>query len=150
MSGLCRAFSFKQIASPHLLGSACTATAPLLTSPPRPFSPIHRFVRVTLLLRIEHPCRLHERGEQSSTKSKTGLSEKQFRPPEAHQRPPGRTTQTLTLRHQGAGCMRFELRSSSVHFEEVSAMALPPRVLFTLHEASARWGCNIADIAGWA
>ncbi len=29
-------------------------------------------------------------------------------------------------------------------------MALPPRVFFTLHEASARWGCNIADIAGWA
>lgn len=29
-------------------------------------------------------------------------------------------------------------------------MALPPRVFFTLHEASARWGCSIADIAGWA
>jgi hypothetical protein len=29
-------------------------------------------------------------------------------------------------------------------------MALPPRVFFTLHEASARWGCNIADGAGWA
>ena len=29
-------------------------------------------------------------------------------------------------------------------------MALPPRVYFTLHEASARWGCSIADIAGWA
>lgn len=29
-------------------------------------------------------------------------------------------------------------------------MSLPPRVYFTLHEASARWGCNIADIAGWA
>ncbi|MBJ6372730.1 hypothetical protein [Sedimentitalea arenosa] len=29
-------------------------------------------------------------------------------------------------------------------------MALPPRVFFTLHEASARWGCNISDIAGWA
>lgn len=29
-------------------------------------------------------------------------------------------------------------------------MALPPRVFFTLHEALARWGCNIADIAGWA
>ncbi|PTV93649.1 hypothetical protein C8J27_11314 [Rhodobacter aestuarii] len=29
-------------------------------------------------------------------------------------------------------------------------MALPPRVYFTLHEVSARWGCNIADIAGWA
>lgn len=46
--------------------------------------------------------------------------------------------------------MRFELRSSSVYFDEGSAMALPPRVFFTLHEASARWGCNIADIAGWA
>ena len=29
-------------------------------------------------------------------------------------------------------------------------MALPPRVYLTLHETSARWGCNIADIAGWA
>lgn len=29
-------------------------------------------------------------------------------------------------------------------------MALPNRVWFTLHEASARWGCSIADIAGWA
>lgn len=29
-------------------------------------------------------------------------------------------------------------------------MALPPRVFFTLHEAAARWGCAIADIAGWA
>jgi hypothetical protein len=29
-------------------------------------------------------------------------------------------------------------------------MSLPPRVYFTLHEASARWGCSIADIAGWA
>ena len=29
-------------------------------------------------------------------------------------------------------------------------MALPPRVFFSLHETSARWGCNIADIAGWA
>ena len=29
-------------------------------------------------------------------------------------------------------------------------MSLPPRVYFTLHEASARWGCNIADIAGWS
>ena len=29
-------------------------------------------------------------------------------------------------------------------------MSLPPRVYFTLNEASARWGCNIADIAGWA
>ena len=29
-------------------------------------------------------------------------------------------------------------------------MALPPRVFFTLDEAAARWGCNIADVAGWA
>lgn len=29
-------------------------------------------------------------------------------------------------------------------------MALPPRVYFTLHEVTARWGCNIADVAGWA
>ena len=29
-------------------------------------------------------------------------------------------------------------------------MSLPPRVYFTLHEASARWGCSVADIAGWA
>ena len=29
-------------------------------------------------------------------------------------------------------------------------MALPPRVFFTLHETSARWGCSIADLAGWA
>ena len=29
-------------------------------------------------------------------------------------------------------------------------MSLPPRVYFTLHDASARWGCDIADIAGWA
>ena len=29
-------------------------------------------------------------------------------------------------------------------------MALPPRVYLTLHETSARWGCNIADIAVWA
>jgi hypothetical protein len=29
-------------------------------------------------------------------------------------------------------------------------MALPPRVYFTLHEAAARWDCNLADIAGWA
>lgn len=29
-------------------------------------------------------------------------------------------------------------------------MALPKRVWFTLHETAARWGCNIADIAGWA
>ena len=29
-------------------------------------------------------------------------------------------------------------------------MALPPRVFFTLQEVTARWGCNIADVAGWA
>ncbi len=29
-------------------------------------------------------------------------------------------------------------------------MALPPRVFFTVHEVTARWGCNIADVAGWA
>tara|TARA_R110002124_G_scaffold109707_7_gene263101 strand:+ start:369 stop:965 length:597 start_codon:yes stop_codon:yes gene_type:complete len=29
-------------------------------------------------------------------------------------------------------------------------MALPPRVFFTFHETAARWGCTIADIAGWA
>ena len=28
-------------------------------------------------------------------------------------------------------------------------MALPSRVFFTLHETAARWGCTIADIAGW-
>ena len=29
-------------------------------------------------------------------------------------------------------------------------MALPPRTHYTLHEVTARWGCNIADVAGWA
>jgi len=29
-------------------------------------------------------------------------------------------------------------------------MALPARAFFTLHETASRWGCNIADIAGWA
>jgi hypothetical protein len=29
-------------------------------------------------------------------------------------------------------------------------MGLPPRVFYTLHEVTARWGCNIADVAGWA
>ena len=29
-------------------------------------------------------------------------------------------------------------------------MALPPRVYYSLFEAAARWGCNIADLAGWA
>jgi len=29
-------------------------------------------------------------------------------------------------------------------------MALPPRAFFTLHEAASRWGCTIADLAGWA
>jgi len=29
-------------------------------------------------------------------------------------------------------------------------MSLPQRVWFTVHEVAARWGCHIADIAGWA
>jgi hypothetical protein len=29
-------------------------------------------------------------------------------------------------------------------------MPLPNRLWFTLHEAAARWGCSIADIAAWA
>jgi len=29
-------------------------------------------------------------------------------------------------------------------------MPLPPRAFFTLHETASRWGCTIADIAGWA
>lgn len=29
-------------------------------------------------------------------------------------------------------------------------MALPPRAFFTLYETASRWGCMIADIAGWA
>lgn len=29
-------------------------------------------------------------------------------------------------------------------------MALPPRVFWTIYEASARWGCIPADIAAWA
>lgn len=29
-------------------------------------------------------------------------------------------------------------------------MGLPPRVYYTLHEASIRWDCTLADIAGWA
>ena len=29
-------------------------------------------------------------------------------------------------------------------------MALPPRAFFSLHEAAARWGCTLSDIAGWA
>ncbi|WP_333827579.1 hypothetical protein [Pararhodobacter sp.] len=29
-------------------------------------------------------------------------------------------------------------------------MALPPRAFFNLHETASRWGCMIADIAGWA
>ena len=29
-------------------------------------------------------------------------------------------------------------------------MALPPRAFFNLHETASRWGCSIADIAGWA
>jgi hypothetical protein len=34
--------------------------------------------------------------------------------------------------------------------EDLLIMALPPRVYFTLYEISARWGCTIADLAGWA
>ena len=29
-------------------------------------------------------------------------------------------------------------------------MAFPPRAFYTLHEAAARWGCTLSDIAGWA
>ena len=29
-------------------------------------------------------------------------------------------------------------------------MALPPRVFFSVQEVTARWGCNIADVAAWA
>ena len=29
-------------------------------------------------------------------------------------------------------------------------MNLPQREYFTIHEVAARWGCSIADIAGWA
>ena len=29
-------------------------------------------------------------------------------------------------------------------------MALPPRVFFSVQEVSARWGCNVADVAAWA
>ena len=29
-------------------------------------------------------------------------------------------------------------------------MTLPPRVFYTLQEVIARWGCNIADVAGWS
>tara|TARA_R110002072_G_scaffold219296_2_gene376903 strand:- start:51 stop:650 length:600 start_codon:yes stop_codon:yes gene_type:complete len=29
-------------------------------------------------------------------------------------------------------------------------MALPPRVFFGVQEVTARWGCNIADVAAWA
>jgi hypothetical protein len=29
-------------------------------------------------------------------------------------------------------------------------VALPPRVYFSLYEASVRWDCSISDIAGWA
>ncbi len=29
-------------------------------------------------------------------------------------------------------------------------MKLPPREYYTVHEAAARWGCTIADIAGWS
>ncbi|MGI3213087.1 hypothetical protein ACROSR_18490 [Roseovarius tibetensis] len=29
-------------------------------------------------------------------------------------------------------------------------MGLPQRVFYTIHEAAARWGCMVSDIAGWA
>ena len=29
-------------------------------------------------------------------------------------------------------------------------MAFPPRAFYSLHEAAARWGCTLSDIAGWA
>lgn len=29
-------------------------------------------------------------------------------------------------------------------------MALPSRTFYSIHEAAARWGCTLADIAGWA
>ncbi|MCC5974181.1 MAG: hypothetical protein JJT81_09020 [Rubellimicrobium sp.] len=29
-------------------------------------------------------------------------------------------------------------------------MSLPERVFYTIHEAAARWGCTVSDIAGWA
>lgn len=29
-------------------------------------------------------------------------------------------------------------------------MGLPRRVFYTIHEAAARWGCTVSDIAGWA
>lgn len=29
-------------------------------------------------------------------------------------------------------------------------MSLPPRAFFSLIETSARWGCTLADVAGWA
>jgi len=29
-------------------------------------------------------------------------------------------------------------------------MAFPPRTFYSLHEAAARWGCTLSDIAGWA
>lgn len=29
-------------------------------------------------------------------------------------------------------------------------MGLPQRVFYTVHEAAARWGCMVSDIAGWA
>jgi len=29
-------------------------------------------------------------------------------------------------------------------------MGLPQRVFYSIHEAAARWGCTVTDIAGWA
>ena len=111
---------------------------------------IHSNISFTLLLRIERPCRLHGWGEQSSTKSKTGLSEKQFRRLKARQRLLCGCVRSLTPRRRGAGCRRFEHRSSSVHLRMLQTWLYPPAFTLTLHETSARWGCNIADIAGWA
>ena len=77
---------------------------------------IHSNISFTHLLRIERPCRLHLWGEQSSTKSKTGLSEKQSWRLKARQRLLCRCVRSLTPRRRGAGCRRFEHRSSSVHW----------------------------------
>lgn len=51
----------------------------------------------------------------------------------------------------GADRRRFELSPSPLSGrEDASIMGLPPRVYYTLQEVTARWGCNIADVAGWA
>lgn len=87
---------------------------------------IHSNISFTLLLRIERPCRLCGWGEQSSTKSKTGLSEKQFRRLKARQRLICRCVRSLTPRRRGAGCRRFEHRSSSVHLRMLQTWLYPP------------------------